>query len=139
MAKFGVKEIVDFPVTQVWGLLREFGDVSWVPGMGESARVEGEGVGMSRFFGSPGAEIQETLVAFDEDARTFSYEIPNNLPLPLDGYRATVVLTDQGDGKTEIDWSCEAEPTGTAEEADAAVSGMYTTLIGWVRDALAAG
>lgn len=139
MAKFGVKEIVDFPIEQVWGLLGDFGNVSWVPGIGDSVRLEGEGVGMSRFFGAPGAEIQETLKAFDAEARTFSYEIPNNLPLPLNGYLATVVVRDAGDGKTEISWSCEAEPSGTEEEADAAVTGMYTTMIGWIRDALAAG
>lgn len=137
MARFGVSETIEVPVEKVWRLLRNFGDVSWVPGMGESARVEGEGVGMSRFFGTPGAEIQETLTAFDEEARTFSYEIPNNLPLPLDSYLATVVLKDAGSGKTEIDWSCEAEPTGTHEEAEAAINGMYTMLIGWIKDALA--
>ncbi|MEO2167334.1 MAG: SRPBCC family protein [bacterium] len=136
MARFGVTETIEVPVEKVWKLLRNFGDVSWFPGLGESARVEGEGVGMSRFFGVPGAEIQETLTAFDEDARTFSYEIPNNLPLPLEGYLATVVLKDAGANKTEIDWSCEAEPTGTHEEAEAAIHGMYKMLISCVRDAL---
>lgn len=93
---------------------------------------------MSRFFGSPGSEIQETLTAFDEESRTFSYEIPNNLPLPLDRYVATVKLTEITGEQTEIDWSCDAEPTGSEEEARAAVSAMYTTLIGWVRDHLEA-
>ena len=136
MGKFGVTETLAFPVDTVWELLRDFGNVSWVPGMGDSVRVEGEGVGMSRFFGTPGAEIQETLVAFDENRKTFSYEIPNNLPLPLDQYLATVQLTDLGNGQTQIEWSCEANPTGTAEEAQAAVTGMYTMMVGWVRDAL---
>jgi len=136
MGKFGVTETLAFPLDTVWGLLRDFGNVSWVPGMGDSVRVEGEGVGMSRFFGTPGAEIQETLVAFDEEGKTFSYEIPDNLPLPLDQYLATVQLTDLGGGRTQIEWSCEANPTGSAEEAQAAVTGMYTMMVGWVRDAL---
>ena len=136
MGKFGVTETLAFPVDTVWELLRDFGNVSWVPGMGDSVRVEGEGVGMSRFFGTPGAEIQETLVAFDENQKSFSYEIPNNLPLPLDQYLATVQLTDLGNSQTQIEWSCEANPTGTAEEAQAAVTGMYTMMVGWVRDAL---
>ena len=136
MGKFGVTETLAFPVDTVWELLRDFGNVSWVPGMGDSVRVEGEGVGMSRFFGTPGAEIQETLVAFDENQKSFSYEIPNNLPLPLDQYLATVQLTDLGNSQTQIEWSCEANPTGTAEEAQTAVTGMYTMMVGWVRDAL---
>ena len=136
MGKFGVTETLAFPLDTVWGLLRDFGNVSWVPGMGDSVRVEGEGVGMSRFFGTPGAEIQETLVAFDEEGKTFSYEIPNNLPLPLDQYLATVQLTDLGGGQTQIEWSCEANPPGSAEEAQAAVTGMYTMMVGWVREAL---
>ena len=136
MGKFGVTETLAFPVDTVWALLRDFGNVSWVPGLGDSVRVEGEGVGMSRFFGAPGAEIQETLVAFDDSAKTFSYEIPNNLPLPLDQYLATVQLTDLGAGQTQIEWSCEANPTGTEEEAQAAVTGMYTMMVGWLGDAL---
>ncbi len=138
MAKFGVTETLAFPIDTVWELLRDFGNVSWVPGLGGSVRVEGQGVGMSRFFGAPGAEIQETLLAFDESGKTFSYEIPNNLPLPLDQYLATVQLTDLGSGQTQIEWSCEANPTGTMEEAQEAVHGMYTMMIGWLGDALRA-
>jgi len=138
MAKFGVTKTLAFPVENVWALLRDFGNVSWVPGIGDNVRVEGSGVGMSRFFGAPGAEIQETLLSCDENGKTFSYEIPNNLPLPLDQYLATVILKDLGNGQTEIEWSCEANPTGTTEEAAAAVDGMYTMMISWLDDALRA-
>jgi hypothetical protein len=47
-----------------------------------------------------------------------------------------VQLTDLGSGQTQIEWSCEANPNGTTEEAQEAVHGMYTMMIGWLGDAL---
>lgn len=41
-----------------------------------------------------------------------------------------------GVGDRSIGRSCEANPTGTEEEAQAAVTGMYTMMVGWLGDAL---
>ena len=120
---------------KVWSLVGDFGNVSWMP-EGTECRLEGEGPGMIRHVGAgPGMSLPETLESIDEPSRTLIYTIPGELPFPATDYRSTMVVREKGGG-SELEWSCTFEPKGDAAQAQAAMEGLYGTLIGWVADAV---
>lgn len=68
--------IVNGTADQVWSTLRNFNDMSWAGGIVETLEPigakAGTEVGAKRRLNGA---IEETLVAFDDDARAFSYAI----------------------------------------------------------------
>ncbi len=133
MAHVTVKGEINVPVERLWAVVADFGSVGWIPG-GETARVEGNGPGMVRMFGGGSTEIRERLESRDDAMRTIVYTIPQGLPMPITGYRATMVVRPAGAG-SELEWSCTFEPDGVTEaEAKAQVEGLYGMMIGWIRD-----
>jgi uncharacterized protein YndB with AHSA1/START domain len=139
MASVRVTREFDHPVEKVWGLVSDFANISWMPA-GTECRVEGEGPGMIRHIAAgPGLTLPETLESVDDATRTLVYTIPGELPFPASDYRSTMVVREvereKGAG-SELEWSCSYEPKGDAAQAQAAMEGLYGTLIGWVADAL---
>jgi hypothetical protein len=139
MASIVVERTLSAPTSAVWEIIRDFGNVGWIPGARDSARLEGSGVGMSRIMQKPeGGEIRETLVALDDAGQSATYTIGEGIPFPVSSYRATVAVSDDG-GKGRIAWSCEFEPEGaSAEDAGKAIEGMYHIMLGWIDDFLKA-
>ena len=89
---------------------------------------------MVRVFQGPNGSIEEILESVDESSQTLVYTIPHNLPFPVTSYRSTMVVSDDG-GNGQLSWSCEFEPDGvSAEEAGAAVEGMYGVMMGLLQD-----
>lgn len=137
MAQLVVREAIDATQDRLWRLVRDFGDVRWIPG-GENARTEGSGPGMVRILGAAGAEIRERLESRDDDLRTIVYTIPSGLPMPISGYRATMTVRGAGERRSELEWSCTFTPDGVPEaDAKAQVENLYRMMIGWIRDYLA--
>lgn len=137
MTTVTVTETIAGPADKVWALLSDFGGVK-VGGPITSVEVEGEGVGMIRTLGLGGALVVERLDAYDADAMTFGYSILNDdSPLPVEGYSASVHITDFGTDGCRVDWSGTFEPKG-ASEADAVkvVEGLYKGGIAGVRKAV---
>ncbi len=97
---------IDATPDQVWDLIHEFGDLSYMPGV-ESVTVEGD----VRTVSTMGMEIQERLVAKDDDDRTFSYAIVGG-PVPVDSHQVNISVRPDGDGSTLV-W----EVTVTPDEA----------------------
>jgi NADPH:quinone reductase-like Zn-dependent oxidoreductase len=101
--------VLDAPVEQVWGLLRDFNShVLWHPAVAESA-IEGgraaDEVGcVRRFRLADGALLREQLLRLSDRDRTFSYAILD-ASIPLIDYVATVTLRPVTDGRrTFWDW-----------------------------------
>ena len=138
MARVSVKEQLGFPAQKVWGLVSDFGNVSWIQGLSKS-EVQGSGPGMVRLiYVGDNPPIEERLESVDPKTRTLRYTIPKNIPFPISEYRATMRVRDTGPGASELEWSCELTPKGIPEaQAVAMLEGMYKTMIGWVREALA--
>jgi len=137
MAKVLVRAQIDVPVERLWRLVADFGDVRWIPG-GESARTQGDGPGMIRIMGVGPAEIHERLESRDDAARTIIYTIQRGLPMPITGYRATMIVRPAGDARSELEWSSTFTPDGVSEQdAEAQVEGLYQMMIGWIREFLA--
>ena len=129
-----VTKTLDVPTDTLWKIVEDFGGVGWLPGGGEGAVLEGSGVGMTRVFAGPKGPIRETLESVDAGKRSLTYVIPVGVPFPVTGYRATMVVSDDG-GKGKLDWSCQFEPDGVSEaEARTAIETMYGVMIGWIQD-----
>ena len=138
MASANVTKTLDVKTDALWNIVRDFGGVGWMPG-GENAEVEGEGPGMVRIFVGPNGKIHEYLESVDDGSQTLVYTIPDNPPFPVTGYRATMVVSDDG-GNGQLSWTCEFEPDGvSAEEAGGAVETMYGVMMGWIQDFANAG
>jgi hypothetical protein len=137
MARVTVKENLAFPAGKVWGLISDFGNVSWFQGLTKS-EVRGTGPGMVRvMYAGDNPPIHERLESLDAKRRTLSYTIPENIPFPVSDYRATMTVRESGPGACELEWSCELTPKGIPDaQAVAMLDGMYKTMIGWLRDAL---
>lgn len=135
MSEVTVTRTFDAPSADLWALLRDFGHVPWIPG-GEHAKVEGDGPGMTRVFAGPDGAVVERLESLDDDARTLVYTIPEGVPFPVTGYRATMRVGDDG-AKGHLTWSCEFEPAGVSEaDARKTVETMYGVMMGWMQDTL---
>ncbi len=135
MASVRVTRDLKHPVEKVWGLVSDFGNVSWMPA-GTDCRLEGEGPGMIRHIAAGPTTLAETLESVDDANRTLIYTIPGeDLPFPATNYRSTMVVRKKGEG-SELEWSCTYDPKGDPAQAQAAMEGLYGTLMGWVVDTL---
>ena len=135
MAELQVSRTLDAPTDALWRLVRDFGDVRWIPG-GEHAKLEGSGPGMLRILAGPDGSVRERLESVDETNQSIVYTITEGLPFPVTGYRATMRVSDV-DGKGHLDWSCSFEPDGvTEEEAAKGIEAMYGVMLGWIGDCL---
>ena len=139
MATARVTRELDVPPDALWKLVAAFGDTSWMPG-GAQVTLVGSGPGMERRIAAgPGKVIRERLEFADAASRTLVYTIPENVPFPVTGYRATMRVRAKGAG-SELDWSASFEPAGASEaDARAAIEGMYGVMVGWIRDRVKAG
>lgn len=128
-----VKKTLDVPVDALWKIVGDFGNTSWMP-TGTPCETVGEGPGMARLIGTPGEQIREQLESIDEATRTLVYTIPENIPFPVTGYRATMQVREAGTG-SELSWSCDFEPQdGSEAGARAAIEQMYNVMIGWIAE-----
>jgi hypothetical protein len=94
---------------EVWGVLRNYGDLSWGQGIDEVV-VEGNGVGMLRKVRTTGSPdfILERLTARNDTAMTLSYAIEGDGIAGLSHYNAHVRVEPCDDGCI-IHWQCLAE------------------------------
>lgn len=116
----------------VWGLLGDFGNMSWAPGI-QKLEVEGSGPGMVRRIEmGQGPAIEERLDALDDQRRHLEYSIPGNNPMPVTDYRAWIDVSSR-DGGCRVDWHATAEAAGMSdEEAAEVVGGAYNMMIDWI-------
>ncbi|WP_269619161.1 SRPBCC family protein [Zhongshania sp. BJYM1] len=125
----------NFPASKIWGLLENFGDINWAPGI-DKIEIIGEGIGMIRRLHITGMDpIDEQLTAQDSSAMTFAYDIPRGIPMPVTDYSANAKVTALDDTRCRVDWYGRAEPTGVSEEdAIAMIAGAYEMLLQWIDD-----
>ncbi len=135
MGQASVTQAMNAPAETVWRAISDFGDTSWMPGGGGNVLVEGQGPGMARILqAGPGKKIREQLESLDPGRRRLVYTIPEGVPFPVTGYRATMTVDETPDG-SDLTWACEFEPDGASEEdAGKAIEQMYGIMLGWVRD-----
>jgi Polyketide cyclase / dehydrase and lipid transport len=118
MAETRVTRTIDVSPDALWGCVRAFDDVPWIPG-GESVRIHGEGVGRMRIFDYPNRRICERLTSLDDATRTLTYTIPEGIPFPVTTYEGTLSVSDDA-GRGRLTWSCRFEPEDGASEGEIA-------------------
>jgi hypothetical protein len=130
MAEFQAESDIDVAADALWGVLLNFGDVSWLPGRPEPS-FEGEGVGMIRSVVIPPLPTpREQLDAIDEETRTIHYHIIDGNPMPVTDYCASMQVIDLGGGRSRLMWRSTWQPDGvTLAEATEAVRTLYATVL----------
>jgi carbon monoxide dehydrogenase subunit G len=120
------------PAKPMWDLLADFANPQVLARTIEQCETTGEGAGATRTLRARGLVIEERLVECDEDRLRYVYEVlpTGDMPAPaLRTYRATVQMRPLGPGRTEVEWSCEADVEGPVEPVRAQISTLYAGAI----------
>ena len=134
MADAAVVKDVPVAATKVWAMVRDFGNVSWIPAVTD-VDVEGDGPGMRRHIhgGGDNPAVVERLLSLDDATRTIEYTIDENNPLPVTSYVGKVTVDEAPSGAT-LRWSATFEPAGDEAEASQVVEMMLGMLTGWMAE-----
>jgi len=126
MSEFQIEGEIEISADALWAVIRNFGDVSWVPG-DPKPEWEGEGVGMIRTVHVPPLPAaKERLDSIDEEARAVHYTVLEGNPMPVRDYHGSMRVVDLGGGRSRLVWSSTWEPDGVSEEeARKAVEQLY--------------
>ncbi len=124
---------------QVWNLLSDFGNLSWMmdSGMKFTLSTSGEGVNMTRHVDVDGiGRIDEQLELLDAASMRLGYTIAKNKVLPFDDYHVVIQLS-ASDGGTRIDWDVRFDTQEmAAADAEQLIGGTYAAHGDWIEAAL---
>ncbi len=137
MVEVQIEREYEFGADDVWAVIADFGNVSWVPGV-EKVDLGGDGVGMIRHLTVPVfPQIHERLDSIDHDEKVLEYSIPAVEYIRVKNYRARAQVFDRGPGRCRVLWSCKAEAEGAPEaEARDKTRAFYDAMLGWIDDHL---
>ena len=138
MEHVSVVEELEAPIERVWGLIRDFADVSaWAP-TAKLEGIDGQGAGAVRRIATEMGLFVERCPEHDDAAHRFSYEILES-PLPFTTYLAVVELTALAAHRCQIEWSCdfEADAASTAGLSQAVGDTYRKGFIAALRETLA--
>jgi carbon monoxide dehydrogenase subunit G len=99
---------IDRPVDDVWAVVGNFGDLSWMPGI---ERCELAGEGDDRVLTMFGMRVVEHLRGRDDEACVISYGITEG-DLKFETHVATITVTPEGDG-SHVTWDVEIDDSAT--------------------------
>jgi mxaD protein len=111
--------IIDAPAEKVWSIIKDYGDMSWHPGIKSVTNQDGNKKGAIRVLTlNDGGTITEELKKYDEAKMSYAYKITEmstaktithagveeKVPvLPVDNYAASIEVDAQGD-KAKVSW-----------------------------------
>jgi hypothetical protein len=90
------------PADDVWGVIGNFGELTWMPGV-ETCELDGD----NRILGMLGMRIVEREYAHDDEARTLTYGIVDGDMKP-EVHRATITVMPAGSGSF-VTWDVETD------------------------------
>jgi len=140
MAEVRIEDDVAAGVDAVWAKIADFGGIAdWAPGL-EKCELEGEGIGCVRRIAMGGMQVAERLEKLDAVERSLTYSIVEG-PMPIENYLATITVSDAGNGRSHIVWTCSFDAPGMSnEQAQGLASGMegaYRGMIGGLQQQFA--
>lgn len=135
--------VLPVPAERVWQSIRDFGSIAgWHPGITDGTLEEdgaGDRVGSVRRLTGPSGEVfRERLVALDDTARSYSYEMLSG-PFPLRSYRATMrvtPVTDTGYAFAEWEAHYDADAQDEARLDKTFSRGIFATGLAALRERL---
>jgi carbon monoxide dehydrogenase subunit G len=93
---------IDRPADDVWAVLGNFGELTWMPGV-ETCELDGD----DRILGMFGMRIVERQLARDEEGKSLTYGIVDGDMKP-EVHRATVTVMPAGSGSF-VTWDVETD------------------------------
>ena len=123
MIAVDVRREADLPAGTVWDEMRHFDRVlNWIPGGGESTiSVSGEGVGAVRDLQlATQGYVQHRLIAFDNEKRSFSYELTAGMPIGMQSYVVVASVSEIDNTHCIIRWAGKMTADGSLDEAEVA-------------------
>ncbi|MDO9214099.1 MAG: SRPBCC family protein [Methylococcales bacterium] len=142
---------INAPADKVWGIIKNFGDMSWLPPVKSTDVKGGNEKGAVRVLTlQDGGSITEEMKKYDEAKMSYSYKITDmstaktithagkeeKVPVvPVDNYSATITVEAQG-ATSSVRWKAgyyraytNNEPPEDMNEAaaNAAIKGIFTT------------
>jgi carbon monoxide dehydrogenase subunit G len=133
MPKPYASAVLPVSADRVWEYIRDFGNLAdWHPGIASGEMEDGAGdqVGRVRRLAGPGGEeFRERLVALDDAARSYTYEMIGG-PFPMRFYRATLrvaPVTDTGHAFVEWEGDFDADEKDEATLSQTFARGVFAT------------
>ena len=126
--------LLDASADEVWDIVKDFGALDkWHPAVTKTNLVVGEATlrGAERVLtiGNYEGMVRETLTAYSDEDRSFSYVINLTDALPVKDYASTVSVVELGDDLSLVIWTGDFlsnPPDGQPDDmAQAAMSGVY--------------
>ena len=115
-----------------WQVLADFGNfLAWATGGAGTARLEGDGVGMTRHLDIPELGlVSERLDRLDHASRTLAYSMVSETMAGMACYSATVQVITEGAGRCALRWRGDFEPLPgiESEEVENSLAGSYTLM-----------
>jgi uncharacterized protein YndB with AHSA1/START domain len=127
MAKVSLSTTLPVPARTVWEAIGGFNSLAtWHPAVAKSEETKEGAATVRRLTLHGGGSIVERLEGKDDKKRTYSYSVLQG-PLPVAGYKATLHVEENRDGKScTVEWSSAFEPAGASEpEAVKVIRGIY--------------
>ena len=110
---------INAPAAKVWGIIKNYDDMSWLPSIKSTTADKGNEKGSIRVLTlKDGGTITEELKKYDDKKMTYAYKITEmstaktithsgaeeKVPvLPVDNYAASIEVEDKG-GSTLVSW-----------------------------------
>lgn len=108
---------IDRPADEVWALVADAGDISWVDGI-DACSLDGD----VRTVSTMGIEVQERIVTNDAALRRVQYSIVGG-PMVPEHHVATLDVLEDGDGCVFV-YSCDLRPDDLRDLFDGMYRGM---------------
>jgi carbon monoxide dehydrogenase subunit G len=115
---------IDRPADDVWAVIGNFGELTWMPGV-ETCELDGD----DRVLGMLGMRIVERQFARDDEDRTLTYGIVDGDMKP-EVHRATITVMPAGSGSF-VTWDVE-----TDDAMVEVMQGAYTGALGALKEQL---
>jgi len=121
--------VVNASADEVWALVGDYNSLDqWHPAITKSElRGDGRAGGDIRVLTlADGNALYDELTAYDEAAKQYTYRLLKS-PLPLYGYLGSMVVSDNGNNTSTIEWKSRFYADGVSDaEAVELIQGVYT-------------
>jgi Polyketide cyclase / dehydrase and lipid transport len=119
---WGTARTIEASAIRLWGLLKEFGENSW---MGVPVEVDGLGPGAIRQVHVGDKILHERCDFIDDEAMSVGYTVIAGDVGPCENYRATMTVTALTPETCELSWVATYDPVGVSTAMPAVLAVFF--------------
>ena len=128
--KITISRDFNVPAEDVWRVLEDFGNMSWLNMADISIQVIGEGIGMVRRVSLNGQYIDERLESMDKQKKLLTYSIEECELFPFKNYLAQMTVEKINELDCKMTWMSHFEEGDMPkEEAESMMTFNYNTML----------